>query len=558
MALIQAFRFAAGSLRERIKEAFHRTTERNSPTDGAQYELTDPEIAAYFRSVAAEWPKAELVEDRTWSDLEMERVFIRLNKSTTPLGAQHLYAMLRHAQSNPELLNENVIAIHAFTSNPEAGAALRRVLRELGRSESAELAGFLPGKPPAVPSWHRLFYFLSAVAVLCPFGLFLSPWFLLPSLCLWIINIVVHCVYRRDVVQHASALANLATLVGCARQIPHALRRFDLPEVRELRTQESVARKIQQQISKTFLSKESANDLLVVLVENLNVLCLFELCSLCRAILAVNKERAALLRIFQIIGRLDAFQGLSTALGEYPVICAAELKAGRDFTLLDVYHPLVANPVPNSIEGSGHSLLLTGTNMAGKTTFIKTLGINLLLAQTLGICLARKAVLPPARLKTLINREDTILAGQSYFFFEASELRRMLDDAKRTDQEAWFVLDEVFRGTNTIERVAAAAAVLGHLARQGMVIASTHDHELTTLLAAQFDAYHFSEVVDGGRARFDYQLRKGPCTSRNAIKLLALAGYPQDVIEAAEKLATSADRRLSPIHPAYPGEPVAS
>src|ERR1017187_9970317 len=142
MALIQAFRFAAGSLRERIKEAFHRTTERNSPTDGAQYELTDPEIAAYFRSVAAEWPKAELVEDRTWSDLEMERVFIRLNKSTTPLGAQHLYAMLRLVTCRPELLQENVRANHAFASNPEAREALRRVLRGLDRAESAQLAGF--------------------------------------------------------------------------------------------------------------------------------------------------------------------------------------------------------------------------------------------------------------------------------------------------------------------------------------------------------------------------------------------------------------------------------
>jgi DNA mismatch repair ATPase MutS len=205
----------------------------------------------------------------------------------------------------------------------------------------------------------------------------------------------------------------------------------------------------------------------------------------------------------------------------------------------------VANPVHNSLQGSGHSLLLTGTNMAGKTTFIKSLAVNLLLAQTLGVCLARKAVLPAARLKTLINREDTLLAGQSYFYFEASELRRMLDDAQRNGQEVWFVLDEVFRGTNTIERVAAAAAVLGHLARQGMVLATTHDHELTTLLSAQFDAYHFSEMIDGCQTRFDYRLREGPCTSRNAIKLLAVAGYPKEVIQVAEQLAALADRGLA-------------
>src|ERR1035438_6870905 len=185
MALIQALQFTARSLRERIKEAFHRTPERNASTDGAPYELTGPETTAYFRSLAPEWLEADVVDDRTWSDLEMERVFIRLNKSTTPLGAQHLYAVLRLAQSCPKLLHENVRANHAFVSNPEAGERLRRVDRELGRNESAELAGFLLGQPPAVPSWHRLFYLVSAAAVLCPFGLLLSPWFLLPSLSPW-------------------------------------------------------------------------------------------------------------------------------------------------------------------------------------------------------------------------------------------------------------------------------------------------------------------------------------------------------------------------------------
>src|ERR1035438_3710548 len=118
MALIQALQLTAGSLRERVKEAFHRTTERNSPPDGAQYELTDPEITAYFRSLAMDWPKADVIDDRTWSDLEMERVFMRLNKSTTPLGAinagaecpgkehheQELHLLADRAGAGPEKL----------------------------------------------------------------------------------------------------------------------------------------------------------------------------------------------------------------------------------------------------------------------------------------------------------------------------------------------------------------------------------------------------------------------------------------------------------------------
>jgi DNA mismatch repair ATPase MutS len=83
--------------------------------------------------------------------------------------------------------------------------------------------------------------------------------------------------------------------------------------------------------------------------------------------------------------------------------------------------------------------------------------------------------------------------------------------------------------------------VLSHLTGRGIVIASTHDHELSHLLRNEFDLYHFSEVINGKEARFDYLLRKGPCTTRNAIKLLVIAGFPKHVTDQAEKLATSAN-----------------
>ncbi|MDB6023188.1 MAG: hypothetical protein JWQ04_3045, partial [Pedosphaera sp.] len=127
------------------------------------------------------------------------------------------------------------------------------------------------------------------------------------------------------------------------------------------------------------------------------------------------------------------------------------------------------------------------------------------------------------------------------FFFEASELLRMLQNAEAAGGQHWFVIDEIFRGTNTIERIAAGSAVLGHLASRWMVIASTHDDELSNLLGSRFDSYHFSEVITGNEARFDYLLKKGPCPTRNAIKLLVLAGYPATVTDLAEQLATVAD-----------------
>jgi len=340
--------------------------------------------------------------------------------------------------------------------------------------------------------------------------------------------------------RHASSLRSLATLLACVPKVSSGLQNVHLVELQNLKRLIEVASDLQKKISLTFLRSRQNDGLTMVIVEYMNILCLFELTSFCRAIIAMNEHRAALVEIFHSVARLDAFQGLSTSLSDYPVCCVSEFKAGRTFTLVDAYHPLVHTPITNTIHGTGNSLLLSGTNMAGKTTFMKTLAINLILAQTIGFCLAKKAVVPRARVKTLIERQDTLALGQSYFYFEAQQLLRMLADADRSEREHWFVIDEIFRGTNSSERVAAGTAVLSHVTSRGVVGASTHDHELASLLRSDFDSYHFSEVVNERKPRFDYLLRKGPCNSRNAIKLLVLAGYPKHITDMADRLAQPA------------------
>lgn len=538
MGLIQILNRSATATRQRLKNYFPSQTHRKSQPNDRQWDLSATETAAYDTYLAQECPERDGVDERTWSDLEMEKILLRLDKSITPLGSQYLYTLLRNYQGKRTSLAENLKAYKTLEANPEATTSLQTALNGLNRSESAGLADFLFGTPPVIPSQYALFYLISILAITSSVGIFFSHWFLPAAVVLWILNIVLYYIYGQKLAQQAPALTSLANLLGCVPKISHAIRDLDLPELTELKASAAHAGKIQKQISAAFLRREGNDDLLRIVIDYLNLFCLFELCALCRAIRAVNAERLMLRNLFHIVGRLDAFQGFAVALAGYPSICVPELKAGRSFTLLDVQHPLIDNPVCNSIEGTGNSLLLTGTNMAGKTTFIKTLAVNLLLAQTLGVCLARKAVLPPARVRTMIAREDIIGSGQSYFYFEASELLRMLQDAERSGHEHWFVLDEIFRGTNALERVAAGNAVLNHLNTHGLVVASTHDHELTKLLRNDFDLYHFSEVITDKEAKFDYLLRKGPCTTRNAIKLLILAGYPKSVTDQAENLAT--------------------
>ena len=103
-----------------------------------------------------------------------------------------------------------------------------------------------------------------------------------------------------------------------------------------------------------------------------------------------------------------------------------------------------------------------------------------------------------------------------------------------------FVLDEVFKGTNTVERIAAAKAILSYLNRNNnMVVVSTHDIELAELLAHEYDLYHFTETVENSKLHFDHLIKPGQIRTRNAIKILELANYPAEIISEAREISTT-------------------
>lgn len=545
MSLIQTVRYAGRGLASRLRDWLVKNRKEAPLTAARTWTLNDAQISACYRSLANRSREADAAHDRVWSDLEMEKVFARLDKSFTPLGAQYLYAMLRSGQGGEEHLAENAELRHFFGGKPEIARKLRSALKDLDCREAADLAEFLISQPRSVPSHYPVFQMFSIAALLAPFGLFLDPRFLFLMVTLWIVNLVLHWIYGRTVVQHAPALRSLARLLGSLPPLLAVIKGSPLKEVEELSARCEVAASVQRKISRVFLRTGGGGDLAMAVAEYLNMLCLFELCACCQSIAAITEHQGALTELFHIVARIDAQQGLALALATYPSLCTPEFRPGPGFTFVNVYHPLTSEPVANSIELNGKSLLLTGTNMAGKTTFMKSLGLNLMLANSLGVCFASRAILPRARLMTLINREDTLDCGQSYFFAEASELGRMLREAERGGEEVWFILDELFRGTNVIERVAAGTAVLRHAAKLGTVIASTHDLELVGLLRNEFTSSHFCETLIDGQTCFDYKLRDGPCLSRNAIKLMVTAGYPKEITRQAQALAESLEKRFS-------------
>jgi hypothetical protein len=245
------------------------------------------------------------------------------------------------------------------------------------------------------------------------------------------------------------------------------------------------------------------------------------------------------------LGELEALCALATLAHDEPDWVFAEFVTD-DAPVLRAEalgHPLIgdAGRVANDVQVGppGTLLFVTGSNMSGKSTLLRAIGTNVVLAQAGGPSCARRLRLPPLEVHTSIRVQDSLARGVSYFMAELERLKQVVDAAQRVapeqDVTLLFLLDEILHGTNTAERRIAARRVIRHLVDAGAIgAATTHDLELADepALASAAKLVHFQESFedgeDGSTLRFDYRLREGLATSTNALKLMRLVGLPGD------------------------------
>lgn len=199
-------------------------------------------------------------------------------------------------------------------------------------------------------------------------------------------------------------------------------------------------------------------------------------------------------------------------------------------------HPLIKSEfkVSNDLELSRDPkiAILTGSNMAGKSTLLRTVGVNLCLAYVGGPVNAQRLQVSLFRIFTCIKVSDSVQDGLSYFYAEVKRLKALLAATEIADDlPVLFLIDEIFRGTNSRERHIGGRAFIRELAQRGMVgLVATHDLELVKL-ADEIPGvanFHFREEVQAGKMVFDYRLRPGPCPTTNALRIMALEGLPVD------------------------------
>lgn len=240
---------------------------------------------------------------------------------------------------------------------------------------------------------------------------------------------------------------------------------------------------------------------------------------------------------FDALGELEALSSLSTLLHQDPSATLPTLHAERrPFASMSLAHPLlppetrVANDVEMPTEGS--VLIITGSNMAGKSTLLRAVGLNIALAQAGGPVLAETFDLSPVRLRASMRIDDDLKRGASYFHAELTKLRSVVADAD-AEPPIFFLLDELLRGTNARARHIGARAILEHLLAHGASgLTATHDIALSALEDEKPDRVsnvHFTDVMLDGEMVFDYRLQPGVVKTSNALRLLEMAGIEVEV-----------------------------
>jgi DNA mismatch repair ATPase MutS len=181
--------------------------------------------------------------------------------------------------------------------------------------------------------------------------------------------------------------------------------------------------------------------------------------------------------------------------------------------------------------------------MAGKSTFLRMVAVNVVLAQTIHFCCAGAYAATPFRIASSITHMDDITGSTSYFLAEGRRLLQLLQNAEKEHTPYICLIDEMLRGTNAAERHAASLAVLRHLADAGaVVIVASHDTDLGYMLEDRYRLCHFSESFEQDNLVFDYRLKPGICASGNAIRTLGWLGFPDAVVEEARERLAQAQR----------------
>lgn len=458
-----------------------------------------------------------LIDDKTWTDLDMDTLFHKSNFNFTAIGEMKWYATLRKmfTISNKKLVNQ--FKDEQFRVNVSYHLAL------IGKV-------VYPLSPDQIKPVKRNNLFM-----LCPFLPLLGAIIIFINISLGILIILFSILLNIGLSAHLkkSYSQDLKSIFYTSKVIKHSYSLSKIkgtPSINIDFQQFKLARSLSG-----FIGKADDQDIGGTFIMLFKMSFMLDYFFFHIIQFTYVKHQEELLQCYDYISTLDNHYSLVMYRRTLNTYCEPSIiKDKQQITFSNLLHPLLTEAVPNSLN-INHNILLTGSNASGKSTFMKAVATNLILAQTLNTATAEAFSYKPGLVYTSMANTDDILSGDSYFMTELKSIRRLFNI--KNNQLVYCFIDEIFKGTNTTERIAASESVLNYLdtEKHYKVIAATHDIELSEYLKANYENYHFNESIENNQIYFDYKIKKGKANTRNAIELLRITQFPEKVYTRAKQ-----------------------
>lgn len=499
-------------------------------------------IGSYYKKHAKEGQ----IDDITWNDLNMDEIFKRMNYTFSASGEEYLYYTLRNVCNGKEHLVHIEEVIEYFDKNIDTRVKVQLLMKKLGYTGKYSLYDYIDnldalGKRSGLKEIILNILFV-VLLILIPFDLSLALCGIAVLICY---NIASYFKEKKEIEPYIISFVYIVRMLSVCDQIV----KIDVPVCEEewsrIKEHKNHLRSMRQGSSFVIrgASQSMSGNPLDIIMDYVRMIFHVDILLFNRML---SKLRTHVADVDVLIGQIGYLE-TAIAIGAFrrslangycvPKLVENEEISKSIFEIKEGYHPLLSNPVKNSIT-TKKGVLLTGSNASGKSTFLKMVAINAIMAQTIHTCTAGCYRAPLFEIYSSMSLRDDIESGESYYIVEIKALKRILQAAKVSKGNVLCFVDEVLRGTNTVERIAASTQILKSLVNTNlMCFAATHDIELTSLLEKEYENYHFEEEIREGDIFFQYKLLGGKATTRNAIKLLEIIGYDEQIIENATKQA---------------------
>ena len=412
-------------------------------------------IEKYFRN-KDQTGTYQVLSDKTCNDLDFNELFMFTDRTTSKVGQQFLYDTLRTIPPDANKFAEQERFIEQIAKDPGLRLKLQVHLDKLNSESTYFITSLFQDEHIKKPKWFFIIPVLSLTSLLSILMIPIIPQFFILLLGVVLINMAIHYWNKRNLDEYIGSIPQLLKLNIVARE----LLKFRLP-VRinsELENSIRVIDRVRNHMSLFNMEAKLRSDIGTAfwsMLEIVKAMFLLEPLLLFGVLKQLDTKRREIGIVFSFIGYVDSLISIASLRHGLEVFCLPDIREnGKVLDAVEMYHPLIVSCISNSINADGKSILITGSNMSGKTSFIRTIGLNAITALTINTSFARQFSLSRFKIYSAIRISDNLMNDRSYYFEEVLTIKEMIEKSQMPESNL-FLLDEIFKGTNTIERISA-------------------------------------------------------------------------------------------------------